>query len=29
MTLSKYFRFKEIRGQLEKEGIKLPMPTGN
>ena len=29
ITLTKYFRFKHIREQLEKEGVKLPMPTGN
>ncbi|MGB5224122.1 MAG: arylsulfatase [Arenicellales bacterium] len=29
ITLTKYFRFKQIREQLEKEGVKLPMPTGN
>jgi arylsulfatase len=29
ITLSSYFRFKHIREQLEKEGVKLPMPTGN
>ena len=29
ITLSSYFRFKHIREQLEKEGVKIPMPTGN
>jgi arylsulfatase A-like enzyme len=29
ITLSKYQRFKWVREQFEKEGISLPMPTGN
>jgi arylsulfatase len=29
ITLSGYQRFKHIREQLEKEGVSLPMPTGN
>jgi arylsulfatase len=29
ITISKYQRFKWVREQLEKEGITLPMPTGN
>ena len=29
ITLTQYERFKHIREQLEKEGVKLPMPTGN
>jgi arylsulfatase len=29
ITLSSYIRFKHIREQLEKEGVKIPMPTGN
>ena len=29
VTLSSYFRFLHIREQLEKEGIKIPIPTGN
>ena len=29
ITLTQYQRFKNVRDQLEKEGVKLPMPTGN
>jgi len=29
LTLSQYQRFKWVREQLEKEGVDLPMPTGN
>jgi arylsulfatase len=29
VTLSDYERFQHIRQQLEKQGISLPMPTGN
>ena len=29
MTISNYQRFKWVRDQLEKEGVSLPMPTGN
>jgi hypothetical protein len=29
ITISKYQRFKWIREQMEKEGIDLPMPSGN
>jgi arylsulfatase A-like enzyme len=29
MTLTSYFRFQHIREQLEKEGIKIPLHTGN
>jgi len=29
ITLSKYQMFKNIRDDLEKEGVHLPMPTGN
>ena len=29
ITLSRYQRFKNVREALEKEGIGLPMPTGN
>jgi hypothetical protein len=29
VLLSDYFRFKEIREQLKKEGITIPMHTGN
>jgi arylsulfatase A-like enzyme len=29
ITLSQYERFKNIREMLQKEGIHLPMPTGN
>jgi arylsulfatase A-like enzyme len=29
ITISNYQRFKWVREQLEKEGINLPMPTGN
>jgi arylsulfatase A-like enzyme len=29
ITISKYQRFKWVRDQLEKEGISLPLPTGN
>jgi arylsulfatase len=29
LTLSSYQRFQWVREQLEKEGVSLPMPTGN
>lgn len=29
ITLSQYERFKYVREMLEKEGIKLPLPSGN
>jgi len=29
ITISRYQRFKNVREELEKEGISLPMPTGN
>jgi hypothetical protein len=29
VTLSNYQRFQWIREQLEKEGVNLPMPSGN
>jgi arylsulfatase len=29
ITLSNYERFQWIREQLQKEGVKIPMPTGN
>jgi arylsulfatase len=29
VLLSDYFRFDEIREQLKKEGITIPMHTGN
>ncbi len=29
ITISDYERFQHIRENLEKEGVKLPMPTGN
>jgi arylsulfatase len=29
LTLSQYQRFKWVREHLEKEGVDLPMPTGN
>jgi len=29
ITLTGYQRFKHIRDQLEKEGVTIPMPTGN
>jgi len=29
ITISKYQRFKWIREQMEKEGVDLPMPSGN
>jgi arylsulfatase A-like enzyme len=29
VTLSNYERFQWIREQLQKEGVKIPMPTGN
>ncbi len=29
VTLSQYERFQNIREQLAKEGVKLPLPTGN
>jgi arylsulfatase len=29
VTLSNYERFQWIREQLQKEGVKIPVPTGN
>ena len=29
ITLSSYERFQWIREQLEKEGVNIPLPTGN
>ena len=29
ITLSSYFRFQHIREQLEKDGVKIQIPTGN
>ena len=29
ITLSSYEKFQWIRDQLAKEGIKIPLPTGN
>jgi len=29
ITLSRYQRFEWVREQLEREGVDLPMPTGN
>ena len=29
MTLSNYQKFKWVRDQLEKDGVHIPMPTGN
>ena len=29
ITISDYQRFQWVREQLEKEGVKIPMPTGN
>jgi arylsulfatase len=29
MELSKYQKFQWVREQLQKEGISIPMPTGN
>jgi arylsulfatase len=29
LTLSRYQRFKWVREQLQKEGVSIPMPTGN
>ena len=29
ITLQQYERFQYIRNMLEKEGIKIPIPTGN
>ena len=29
ITLSEYERFQHIREQLGKQGVNLPMPTGN
>lgn len=29
ITLSQYFRVKQVRDRLKKEGISMPMPTGN
>jgi arylsulfatase len=29
LELSKYQQFQWVREQLEKEGVKIPLPTGN
>jgi arylsulfatase A-like enzyme len=29
ITLTRYFRFSNVREELEKQGFSLPMPTGN
>ena len=29
IQLSDYFRFQQIRDQLDREGIQIPLPTGN
>ena len=29
ITLSSYEKFEWVRAQLQKEGIKIPLPTGN
>ena len=29
ITITRYQRFKWVRDQLEKEGVDLPMPSGN
>jgi len=29
MTLTDYQRFQWVREQLEKEGVNIPLPTGN
>jgi arylsulfatase len=29
ITLSDYERFQWVREQLEKEGVNIPLPTGN
>jgi hypothetical protein len=29
LTLSQYQRFQYVREMLEKEGIDIPLPTGN
>ena len=29
ITLSSYQRFKYVRDSLEKDGISIPLPTGN
>jgi hypothetical protein len=29
ITLSQYERFQSVRDMLAKEGVNLPMPTGN
>jgi arylsulfatase len=29
ITHSRYFRFQNVREELEKQGFSLPMPTGN
>ena len=29
ITLSDYEKFQHVREQLAKEGVNLPMPTGN
>ncbi len=29
LTLTRYQRFKYVRDVLEKEGVSIPMPTGN
>jgi hypothetical protein len=29
ITISRYQKFKWVREQLEKEGVSIPLPTGN
>jgi hypothetical protein len=29
ITLTRYQRFQWVREQLEKEGVNIPLPTGN
>jgi hypothetical protein len=29
ITLTEYFRFSNVRQELEKQGFSLPMPSGN
>jgi arylsulfatase len=29
ITLTQYFRFANVREELEKQGFSLPMPSGN
>ena len=29
LTLSNYQRFQWVREQMEKEGVNIPLPTGN